>query len=341
MANFVHTPATTAYQVEEYQRLGVPENEHLDFKREFWAPKEPARESLWGAAEEACSDVVAFMNHLGGDIIVGIQDGGGRAGSWALPPEGGYEPSARRLRDWLNERLEPREAASTVAITTASVKTPQGEQSVLMINVPPWPHGIVFVTARQRRGSRSDRLMHVVPIREGADTRYLEIGEAMRWMNPRARAAYIALQGARSATLGIAVQSAFRAEVLGRLVVVSTSGIHHVGSIRDLKSDSLNLELQHAISHRAEMTQMEAYHNEEMRAIRSGMGEAFEGQFLDVARQQREDLQATRKRSFHSQVLEIPLAVIKSAHIRADGAASVILDGTLVWSRGQWSFEAQ
>src|SRR5262245_8967300 len=70
---FLHTPVRSPAVVEKYERQHREEGEQLDFKAIAWKK---------GESLEAAKDVAAFANHLGGDIIIGINDKSDCADGW-------------------------------------------------------------------------------------------------------------------------------------------------------------------------------------------------------------------------------------------------------------------
>ena len=95
---FLHTPARSPAVVEEYERQHREEGEQLDFKAIAWKK---------GESLEAAKDVAAFANHLGGDIIIGINDKGDRADGWNPIPNADIPVTIRNIRDWLIYHIRP------------------------------------------------------------------------------------------------------------------------------------------------------------------------------------------------------------------------------------------
>jgi hypothetical protein len=80
---------------------GASENMYLDFKRDL-----PGRDSR--GTQDLASDVSAFANSSGGDLIYGInEDGQGRAAD-IVPQVGNMDEEARRVQDVLMNGIEPR-----------------------------------------------------------------------------------------------------------------------------------------------------------------------------------------------------------------------------------------
>ncbi len=65
-------PITTAAQVEQLVAAHAPETEHLDFKRAYWSA-----DGDRGAHVEAAKDIAAFLNAMGGTIVLGVTDEAG------------------------------------------------------------------------------------------------------------------------------------------------------------------------------------------------------------------------------------------------------------------------
>lgn len=80
---------------------GASENTYLDFKRDL-----PGRDAR--GTQDLASDVSAFANSSGGDLIYGInEDGEGRAAN-IVPQVGNMDEEARRVQDVLMNGIEPR-----------------------------------------------------------------------------------------------------------------------------------------------------------------------------------------------------------------------------------------
>src|SRR5262245_11624220 len=123
---FLHIPARNPAVVEEYERQHREEDEQLDFKAIVWEKSG----TLEKPSLEAAKDVAAFANHLGGDIIIGINDKGDRADGWNPIPNANIPITIRKIRDWLIKHIRPQEVAELVDIE--QVAAPQTGSSVLV-----------------------------------------------------------------------------------------------------------------------------------------------------------------------------------------------------------------
>jgi hypothetical protein len=173
---FLHTPARSPAEVEEYVSQHREEGEQLDFKAIAW------EKSL-----EAAKDVAAFANHRGGDIIIGINDKGDRADGWNPIPNADIRNTISKIRDWLIYHIRPQEVAEIVDIEP--VVSPQSGSSVLVVAIPPF-HQLVGVEYRE-----GDKLTFQFPIRTGRRTRWLTFDEIMTRTSTSTRGTYIKLRG--------------------------------------------------------------------------------------------------------------------------------------------------
>jgi hypothetical protein len=194
MPIFLHEPLIDPDRIRTLVSNRAPETQHLEFKQEWWSDKQDKKTGFVKvpAAEELASDVAAFLNAEGGDILLGITDREGRAAGWFPADKINYMGRQQDLLDALSERLEPREAAGNVVVHDVVVDDGGVRHPVLIVNIAPWPHGMVGVLRRQKQGSkRSDRIYHLFPARDGSGTRYLEMGEVMRFSDPRTRSTFL------------------------------------------------------------------------------------------------------------------------------------------------------
>ncbi len=147
-------PITTPERVAAIVTAHERENEQLEFKAIYWK-----KEGDRPAAQEAGKDVAAFLNALGGTIVVGIGDGEGNDGvanGLASVPD--PEQRARDLVEQLRASLVPSGAAEYATPVPLTV----GGKGVLVVNVRPWPYGVVGV----RWGGTGES--YRFPVRHGA-----------------------------------------------------------------------------------------------------------------------------------------------------------------------------
>jgi hypothetical protein len=182
MPTYLHAVVAGPEELMHHVVEHTPESLHLDFKREFWKD-EQRNNTIVPAQEEAAKDVASFANAEGGDIIIGITDQDHRAGVFFDAPNVlGVEP---QLREWLRNRLAPREVAETVTVKLFEFDHEQKRRQVLVVTVPPWPHGTVSVW-----DGDNDKAGYFFPIRRGDDTRYLRFEELMRLTDPKKRSMF-------------------------------------------------------------------------------------------------------------------------------------------------------
>lgn len=192
MPPYLHKPVRDEGTIAAWVGAHRPEDPQLDFKANMWEDKlDKAGCIKVPAAEEFASDVGAFLNHIGGDLVLGVDDGGGAAGGWFPAAKITFQGKVAQLRDWLNQRIEPRDACANVDFWECTVA---GQHPVMVISCAPYRFGPVSVLCRHGQGSgskKTDRLYHLFPLRDGTSTRYLEITEVARRMNQRSRSHYL------------------------------------------------------------------------------------------------------------------------------------------------------
>lgn len=164
---------------------GRPEDAGLDYKGGLPAPWTDKRNG-WEARHECAKDVAALANHLGGYVIVGIDEDTtsvpGRSLPGAFTGIGGSDPE-KQVKDWLNAALRPRELAHRVDVYKVTVRG----NEVLVVQVPAWAEGAALV----EWGTVNDRLGYFAAIRDADHTRYLDVRELERRMNAAGRRCFI------------------------------------------------------------------------------------------------------------------------------------------------------
>jgi hypothetical protein len=186
MPTYLHAAISRHDQLIKHVVEHTAEALHVDFKREFYKD-EQRNNTVVPAQEEAAKDVASFANAEGGDIIIGITDQGHRAGVFFDTPNVvGIET---KFREWLRNRLAPREVAETVTMKLWEFDHDQKQRQVLVVTVPPWPHGAVSVW-----DGDSDKAGYFFPVRRGDDTRYLRFEELMRLTDPKKRSMFLRLK---------------------------------------------------------------------------------------------------------------------------------------------------
>jgi hypothetical protein len=198
---FLHTPAHSTAVVEEYERQHREEGEQLDFKAIPWKKGE----TLKTPSLEAAKDVAAFANHLGGDIIIGINDKSDCADGWNPIPNADIPATISNIRDWLIKHIRPQEVAQIVDIEPVSA--PKPDSSVLVVSIPPFPQ-LVGVEDRE-----TDKLTFQFPIRTGRRTRWLTFDEIMTRTFTSTRGTYIKLK-ALADSIGAPTYISFTSPVL-------------------------------------------------------------------------------------------------------------------------------
>lgn len=185
---FLHKPIQAADLPAVLRDHAPVEGPHLDYKATFSGGPE--------AQEEMGKDVAALANAEGGDLVLGVEEEDGKPGiPWRWFERPTFRGTANQVRQWLDNVLIPREVATIVTIEEHEVDG----HDVMIVRVPPWPHGPVAVRtlksgAKVKGRTTSDKVSFMFPYRDGADTRCMEWEEVMRAMDPRSRAAFLTLR---------------------------------------------------------------------------------------------------------------------------------------------------
>lgn len=202
---YLHQPITTRQQVEKILKSNAVEDQHHDWKADWWSGDDGET-----PAEEAAKDVSAFLNADGGTILVGIdEDNQSRASQPFHRPARGEVPERRfklgkrqkQLQDWLHERLEPSEARTYVSYQPLKVDWKGTKWDVLAVNVAPYPHGAVAAVYRQSKD------LYRFVIREGEHAREMAWEEVVRRNGAGNRAMYLRLKAMTRTTGRIVVSS--------------------------------------------------------------------------------------------------------------------------------------
>ena len=168
----------TTADVEALVNNAVPEDSHLDYKRDLPGRDDAARGALVG-------DASAFANATGGDLIYGVdEDGEGRAARIA-PITANPDDEARRVLDVLLNGVEPR----MPGVQVRPVPVPGG--FILVVRVPQsWtgPH-------------RAKTNQHFY-VREGLRSRKLDVPE-VRGLFLRSEAQAQRIRDFRTGRLGL------------------------------------------------------------------------------------------------------------------------------------------
>lgn len=311
---WLHTPIRTFEQVADLVRVHQDEGPHLDFKREFWPGAGTTKDELaLSAAEEAAKDVVALMNAEGGSIVLGVNDTNDRASGFF--PKYKFGKDKKTLLDRLSVRLSPEAAASTVTVHELAGEDEKGvRQEVLVVNVPPWPHGPV--AARYA----DDRQSYRFPVRVDRDARFLSWEDAMVRFDAARRGTFLRLTalvqaGVRRVRIASPMEAIHRNEVVIRLLL--PPGTH--GSITMLDHDAATLVL--------DCDAQQALHGQSTQTGRSvgRHGSAFV---------------TMGNNATGSREVRVPYDLIDSVWSRTIGTETVVeilLSATLTWGDGAWT----
>lgn len=184
---FLHARLLDPSKIQALVASAAVESESLEFKREFWKNEKDASGRVTSfAKEEAGKDVAALANAIGGDILVGIAENKGRAAQFAdLPLSGNPRGDLDML---LRASLVPLSVVNTIEVEPVDCKDADGHtRQVLVISVPPWPHGPVGVLRAE--GIRAFSF----PFRIGSDTRFMEMDQMIAHAEAGRRATFLKL----------------------------------------------------------------------------------------------------------------------------------------------------
>lgn len=176
---FLHTPAWSREIIQGYVSQHRTEGEQLDFK----SPPP------WKDGLEAAKDVASFANHLGGDIIIGIdEDGSDCAKDWNPIHNDKIAEIEAQAKNWLKVRLYPREFVQTVR--WERVPANKTDHSVLVVSIPPYPE----LVGIEKGGDRKSGIDFRFPTRVGNTTQWLIFEEIMSRASTSTRGVYIKLK---------------------------------------------------------------------------------------------------------------------------------------------------
>lgn len=223
-------PITTAAQVQNLVRDGGWEDASVDFKRKLGGATDNKV-----AGREACKDVAAFLNGMGGTILVGIDESEGSTAS-AVVGVDDLDSAREKLAGWLRDGLRPASACACVNPLPIRV----GDLTVLAVNVSPWPHGVVAV---EWAGSPFPWRF---PVRRDHTTGDLTIEEVLMRSDAAGRANHIKLATWLSAhsQLSVHVGSPFAVRMMDRTEILpAPRGAFH-GTAMRVDEDVLVLRLR-------------------------------------------------------------------------------------------------
>ena len=134
MPSYLHTPLCHASSIQALVTGRAAETKHLDFKATEWTDHYNKKGDCirWTAQEEFASDIAAFMNHEGGDIVLGIHEKDGTASGFYPADKCSFVGRSEKFRSWLNQSLDPRDATNHVEFREFRVDS---EHPVMVISV--------------------------------------------------------------------------------------------------------------------------------------------------------------------------------------------------------------
>jgi predicted HTH transcriptional regulator len=110
------------------QLIGEAEGQHLDFKRELpinWDQE---------AKKRFMSDVVAFANSGGGDLVFGMDEGPGAVGGSLVPQRfDNVDAEVRRIQEFLLDLADPRLPGTQVSAVPVAVGETRGHSVVVRV----------------------------------------------------------------------------------------------------------------------------------------------------------------------------------------------------------------
>jgi hypothetical protein len=181
VAVFLHIPVRTPERVLELVRSSAEEGTYLEFKPTL-------------NRADAEKEAAAFANGLGGDLIVGVHaprdPDSGRDRAQAFTGATLPQSAEKDVRQGLRDHLAPREVVDTIEVRVLRADDAGQQRQVLVVNVPPWPHGSVAWQSEQDVQQAVFRF----PVRLDAQTRYKSFEELLRMNDGQRRSIYLRLR---------------------------------------------------------------------------------------------------------------------------------------------------
>lgn len=112
--------------------VGARESDELEFKRDPYPPAPPGRSLAWTKEQEFAKDITALANHVGGLLLIGVDEQDGTAAE-AVPTVADADRVVQRLRQALVNHAAPVPRAVFVPVPAAA------GGNYLAVVVPPSP----------------------------------------------------------------------------------------------------------------------------------------------------------------------------------------------------------
>lgn len=183
----MHISVTDFSAVQAMIASRAYETEELDYKA-----------ALDPSSEECAKDVAALANHLGGVLLIGVQDVGDQAAG--IRPGLDTRVTEQKVQQACLNHLRPASFAGRIGFTPMSDPL-DSTRAVLAVAVPPSPELIAVC-------SGTDKEIVRFPIRAGRRTRWIQYEEAVRRMTESTRAKYLRFSEVVSGTTARMVQLA-------------------------------------------------------------------------------------------------------------------------------------
>ena len=328
MTLFIHTPITDSESASRVLAEARREDGHLDFKAVFWKDNKDKGRL---APEEAANDVAAFLNHLGGTILVGIGENqsDGRANGWC--PNFKMKGTRSKLLDWLKTHLVPEVAIDAVRVWEIPVKDGREQRDLLAVNIEPWRHGPVAVLIGK------DRESYRFPIRRDRETRFLPWEEIMVRNDAARRGTYLKLLALSEPEKRVLITSPMKVRMLGKeaaLVAVPQDG--HGWLRQTATPDHAILHLDcHSVADEFGRTLLAEAHPQ-VQKIADEVPDGLKlliGLFAARAQPQKRP----------EKPLSIPFELISAvwADVTLKNTVNISLKATVLWDGGRWSLETR
>ena len=292
MRNYLHAPVTEISMIAEYLKIGQSEGEQLDFKAQPWGK---------GKDLELCKDVAAFANHLGGDIILGIQAKKDCADNFAPILTIDIPNIIHIIRQGLITHLYPQSFTRLVEITPIA-RTDEVDHSVIVLSIPP---SIDLVAVEDKE---SDKVQYKFPIRNGRRNDCLRYEEIMTKASTTARSAHIRLKDLASNNAKTHFSNPVLVSVGDTLPsVVIGNGFH--GLLKSYNENIITVAMQNS---------QEYY--------------PYHGQNISLVNR------VEPVRVVNDKLLTIPLELIKAVWKDPEGELlHIALDAKIIWYGGVWT----
>ena len=159
------------------------ETKFIEFKKEINLNNKHLKKAL---AEELACDICQFANTLGGVILIGVEEGGGKIPGLSVATSFFNVDNIEQIRVFLNDKVRNHFYPSSINFDIVAIEI-EKDICLLAINIYPLPNNIACVFSP----SSSDYLRY--PFRTEFGKKYMRPYEVEERMNNRNRSLFIQL----------------------------------------------------------------------------------------------------------------------------------------------------